>query len=899
MKQNNDKSPLILIDGSSYLYRAFHALPSLTNSKGQPTGAIYGVLNMINRLIKDYHPSHIVVIFDAKGKTFRHKLYPEYKAHRPPMPDELVSQIKYLHEIIVAMGLPLLAIEGVDADDVIGTLAKQATEHQIDTIISTCDKDLAQLVNDHVTLINTMSKTTLDITGVKNKFGITPQQIVDYLTLIGDTSDNIPGVAKVGPKTAVKWLKQYHSLDEITKHANEIPGKVGENLQQSIKDLPLFKRLITIDCEVKLPINSQNLIPQTKNKTKLLGLFKELEFKGLLAEALAEKNNANIAEVSKKYSTILTEKDFNNLLKLLQQADLIAIDTETTDLNYMNAEIVGLSFAINANEAYYLPLAHDYAGVPQQLNRKQMLAQLKPILEDPNKQKVGHNLKYDQKVLANYKINLQGIVYDTMLESYVLDNTTSRHNLDSLALKYLGHKNISYEEIAGKGAKQIPFSQVPIEQATDYAAEDADITLQLHQYLWPKIENNPKIKHVFNDVDMPLINILSRMERYGVLVDAKALQQQSNEISERLLSLKQQVFSLADCVFNLDSPKQLQEIFYTKLGLPILKRTPKGQPSTAEPILQELALNFPLPKLILEYRSLSKLKSTYTDKLPLQINPQTNRIHTSYQQTVTSTGRLASSNPNLQNIPIRTNEGKRIRKAFIAPPDYKILAADYSQIELRLMAHLSQDKNLLDAFKKGLDIHSATAAQVFGKELDQVTTEQRRKAKAINFGLIYGISAFGLTKQLGIERAAAQTYIDAYFAQYPKVLAYMQKTCELAHQHGYVETLFGRRLYINDINVSNKHRQKAAERAAINAPLQGTAADIIKLAMIAIDQWIQNPKIDAHMIMQVHDELVFEVHEKDLDLAQKDITKLMNDVVKLAIPLIVDIGIGNNWDEAH
>jgi len=896
---SDDKSPLILIDGSSYLYRAFHALPSLTNSKGQPTGAIYGVLNMINRLIKDYHPSHIVVIFDAKGKTFRHELYPEYKAHRPPMPDELVSQIKYLHEIIVAMGLPLLAIEGVEADDVIGTLAKQATEHQIDTIISTCDKDLAQLVNDHVKLINTMSKTTLDIAGVENKFGVTPQQIVDYLTLIGDTSDNIPGVSKVGPKTAVKWLKQYHSLDEITKHANEIPGKVGENLQQSIKDLPLFKRLITIDCEVKLPINSQNLIPQTKNKTKLLELFKELEFKGLLAEALVEKNNANIAEVSKKYSTILTEKDFNNLLKLLQQADLIAIDTETTDLNYMNAEIVGLSFAINPHEAYYLPLAHDYAGAPQQLNREPTLAKLKSILEDSNKPKVGHNLKYDQEVLANYKINLQGVVYDTMLESYVLDNTTSRHNLDSLALKYLGHKNISYEEIAGKGAKQIPFSQVPIEQATDYAAEDADITLQLHQYLWPKIENNPKIKHVFNTIDMPLINVLSNIERYGVLIDAKALQQQSNEISERLLSLEQQVFSLADCVFNLDSPKQLQEIFYTKLGLPILKRTPKGQPSTAEPILQELALNFPLPKLILEYRSLSKLKSTYTDKLPLQINPRTNRIHTSYQQTVTSTGRLASSNPNLQNIPIRTNEGKRIRKAFIAPPDYKILAADYSQIELRLMAHFSQDENLLDAFKKGLDIHSATASQVFETELDKITTDQRRKAKAINFGLIYGISAFGLTKQLGIERAAAQAYIDAYFAQYPKVLAYMQSTCEFAHQHGYVETLFGRRLYINDINASNKHRQKAAERAAINAPLQGTAADIIKLAMIAIDQWIQNSNIDTHMIMQVHDELVFEVHESIATRAGKDIAKLMSDVVKLAIPLIVDIGIGNNWEEAY
>lgn len=896
---SDKKKPLILIDGSSYLYRAYHALPPLTNSKGQPTGAIFGVINMIRRLIKDYHPSQIAVVFDAKGKTFRHELYPEYKAHRPAMPDELVSQIKYLHEIIRAMGIPLLVIEGIEADDVIGALAKQATEQKADTVISTCDKDLAQLVNEHVTLINTMSKTTLDAAGVKNKFGVTPSQIVDYLTLIGDTSDNIPGVTKVGPKTAVKWLEQYKSLNEIINHANEIPGKVGENLRLSIKTLPLFKRLITVDCEVKLPINLPDIIPQAKNQQKLIELFKELEFKNLLAEVLTEENHTTTSTPDKKYFTILNKKDFNNLLKILSKSDLIAFDTETTNLNYMNAEIVGLSFAIKPHEAYYIPLAHDYTGAPQQLDLKQVLQTLKPIFEDQKKLKVGQNLKYDQEVLANYNINLQSAAFDTMLESYALDNTTSRHNLDALALKYLGHKNISYDEIAGSGAKQIPFSQVPIELAANYAAEDADIALQLHQHLWPKIIANEKTKKIFAEIDMPLIKILSKMERYGVLIDAETLQQQSNKIGERLLSLEQQAFELAGTTFNIDSPKQLQEIFFTKLALPIIKRTPKGQPSTAEPVLQELALNFPLPKLILEYRSLSKLKSTYTDKLPLQINTNTGRIHTSYQQTVTSTGRLASSNPNLQNIPIRTEEGKRVRQAFIAPKNYKILAADYSQIELHLMAHFSQDKNLLNAFAKGLDIHNSTATQVFGVTLDQITPEQRRKAKAINFGLIYGISAFGLAKQLGIERAAAQIYIDAYFKQYPKVAAYMQQTCEFAHKNGYIETLFGRRLYINEINSSNKMRQKAAERAAINAPLQGTAADIIKLAMITVNQWIEKSNINAHMIMQVHDELVFEVHEKDIKTAQKNIAQLMSDVVKLSIPLVVDVGIGNNWEEAH
>jgi DNA polymerase-1 len=892
-----NKPPLVLIDGSSYLYRAFHALPSLTNSKGQPTGAIFGVLNMIRRLIKDYHPSQIAVVFDAKGKTFRHDLYPEYKAHRPPMPDELIAQIKYLHEIISAMGLPLLIIEGVEADDVIATLAKQASEQKVDTIISTCDKDLAQLVNEHVTLINTMSKTSLDIEGVKNKFGVTPKQIVDYLTLIGDTSDNIPGVAKVGPKTAVKWLQQYNSLQEVIQHADEIPGKIGENLRQVITDLPLFKKLITVDCDVKLPINLQDIVLQAKDKKQLIKLYKELEFKGLLAEVLAEENN--LTSPDKQYNTVLSEKDFNDLLKILQANDLIAFDIETTDLNYMSAEIVGLSFAVEPHKAYYLPVVHDYAGAPTQLDRSEVLQKLKPLLEDANKLKVGQNLKYDQEVLANYNIDLQGIAFDTMLESYVLDNTTSRHNLDALALKYLGHKNISYEEIAGKGAKQIPFSQVSIEQATDYAAEDADIALQLHQHFWPKINEDDKLKKVFNTIDMPLLNVLSRIERYGVLIDAKVLQQQSDEISARLLSLEQEAFELAGCGFNLDSPKQLQEIFYTKLGLPILKRTPKGQPSTTEPILQELALDFSLPKLILEYRSLSKLKSTYTDKLPLQINAKTGRIHTSYQQTVTSTGRLASSNQNLQKIQIRTLEGKRVRQAFIAAKNYKILSADYSQIELHLMAHFSQDKNLLNAFKNNVDIHNATAAQVFGVALDQVTSEQRRKAKAINFGLIYGISAFGLARQLGIDRAAAQIYIDAYFKQYPDVYAYMQKTCKIAHQQGYVETLFGRRLFINEINSSNKQRQKAAERAAINAPLQGTAADIIKLAMIDVDQWMQKTDIRAHMIMQVHDELVFEVHPDDIETAQQNISKLMTNVVKLSLPLVVDIGIGDNWEKAH
>lgn len=896
MSQNNS-TPLILIDGSSYLYRAFHALPPLTNSNGQPTGAIFGVLNMIRSLIKEYHPTKIAVIFDAKGKTFRHHLYPKYKSHRPPMPDDLILQIKPLQEIIQAMGLPMLIIENVEADDVIGTLAKLATKHKLDTVVSSCDKDLAQLVNSHISLVNTMSKTILDTQGVIQKFGVSPKLIIDYLTLIGDSSDNIPGVPKVGPKTAVKWLNEYGSLDAIIANADKISGKVGENLRNSLHQLPLTKKLVTIDCEVDLPLTLQELAPQPQNQDKLTKLYKNLEFKNWLNELLdtIKEKSAN----NKNYVAIFKEKDFHSLLQKLKTADLFAIDTETTSLNYMDAEIVGLSFAVKANEAFYLPLAHDYPNMPQQLPRDKVLAALKPILADVKLKKVGQNLKYDKEILANYNIELQGIAYDTMLESYVLNSTVSRHDLDTLALKHLAHKNITYTEITGTGAKQIPFKEVPIAQATNYAAEDADIALQLHQYFWPQITKHPNIKHVLQKIEIPLIEVLVRMERHGVLVDVDFLQQQSNEIAEHLLNLEQQIFTLAECTFNIDSPKQLQEILYTKLGLPILKKTPKGQPSTAEPVLQELALNFPLPKLILQYRSLSKLKSTYTDKLPQQVNQKTNRIHTSYQQAVTATGRLSSSNPNLQNIPIRTEAGKRIRKAFIAPTNYKILAADYSQIELRLMAHLSQDKGLLYAFSQGLDIHKATAAQVFGVKLNEVTADQRRKAKAINFGLMYGMSAFGLAKQIGVERAAAQAYIDAYFAQYPAVREYMQKTCDFASQYGYVETLFGRRLYATDINSRDKQRQNAAKRAAINAPLQGTAADIIKLAMISVDKWIQESQLDIHMIMQVHDELVFEVATDTTTTAKKHIIQLMNNAAQLSVPLIVDIGVGDNWEEAH
>ena len=891
-----EQPSLILIDGSFYLHRAYHAIPPMTNSKNQPTAAIYGVINMIRRLINEYHPAQIVAVFDAKGKTFRHELYKEYKAHRPPMPEDLQAQIAPLHEVIKAMGIPLLAIEGVEADDVLGTLAKHATAAKLDTIISTGDKDLTQLVNEHVKLINTMTNTTLDIKGVANKFGITPDLVIDYLTLVGDSSDNIPGVPKVGPKTAVKWLSEYGTLDSIIAHADEIKGKVGENLRNHLQQIPLTKKLVTICCDVDLNVSLDDLYKQEKNNERLVELFSQLEFKSWLAES---RRGVSENKTGKEYKIILNEKDFSAWYEKLEKSLMFAVDTETTSLNYMQAQIVGISFAISQGEAIYIPLAHSYPGVPEQLEINATLKKLKRLLENPQIKKIGHNLKYDKEVLLNYGIDLQGIEYDTMLESYIFNSTASRHDLDSLALSCLNYNTIHYEDVAGKGVKQIPFSEVPLEQAGRYAAEDADISLQLHQYFWPKLKENKKFVRIFSDIEIPLLSILSKIERHGVLIDADFLKHQSNELAEQILKLEQRAFQLSDQVFNLDSPKQLQEILYQGMGLPVLKKTPKGQPSTAEEILQELALDFPIAKIILEYRSLSKLKSTYTDKLPQQINSQTRRVHTSYHQAITATGRLSSSDPNLQNIPIRNPAGRRIRQAFIAPENYSLLAADYSQIELRIMAHLSQDKRLLNAFAKGLDIHKATAAEVFAVDLNAVTEDQRRKAKAINFGLIYGMSAFGLAKQLGVERAAAQSYINAYFAQYPDVHEYMEKSRKFAHENEYVETLFGRRLYIAEVNSKNIQRQKAAERAAINGPLQGTAADIIKLAMIQVDQWLQESKLDIYMVMQVHDELVFEVPHDKLDIAKRKIQQLMSNVVELSIPIVVDIGVGKDWDKAH
>jgi DNA polymerase-1 len=889
--------PFILVDGSSYLHRAYHALPPLTTLEGQPTGAVYGVANMLRRLIKDYQPKHMAIVFDAKGKNFRHELYADYKANRPSMPDDLKSQIEPLHKIIKALGLPILMVEGVEADDVIGTLAKKATDLNLDTLIATSDKDFAQLVNEHVTLIDTMTNTKLDIAGVKKKFGILPERIIDYLTLVGDTSDNIPGVPKVGPKTAAKILNEYGSLDQIIEQIPDIKGQLGENLRKSLEQMELSKQLVTIKTDVDLAENPLELIDQPDNTEELIELCTQLEFKSWLKELL-EKNNPTIS-THNGYQIILQEEVFDHLLNNLDKASLFAVDTETTSLNYMQAELVGLSFAIKPEKAVYLPLAHDYPGAPQQLDLKKVLKKLKPILENKKIEKVGHNVKYDKEVLANYNIDLGGIAYDTMLESYVLNSTATRHNLDTLALTHLKIKKISYEELAGKGTKQIPFNEVPIEQAGQYSSEDADTTLKLHHHLWPEIKKDKKLNYVFSEIEMPLLSVLSKMERHGVLVDADHLHQQSQILKRRIHKIEQEAFKLADSEFNLDSPKQLQEILYKNMGLPVLKKTPTGQASTAEAVLEELALNFPLPKLILEYRSLSKLKSTYTDQLPKQINPNTHRIHTSYHQAVTATGRLSSSDPNLQNIPARTDEGRQIRQAFIAPRGYRLLSADYSQIELRLVAHISQDKGLIADFQKDLDIHKATASKILDIPLEKVTDIQRRKAKTINFGLMYGMSAFGLAKRLGIDRHDAKAYIDSYFEKYPAIQEYMEETKKFARKNGYVETLFGRRLYTPDIRSRNKQRQNAAERAAINGPLQGTAADIIKIAMIKIDEWLEKSKLDVHLIMQVHDELIFEVATKDLDQAQQKIQQLMSKVAELSIPLTVDIGIGKNWDEAH
>ncbi|MFZ5595159.1 MAG: DNA polymerase I [Pseudomonadota bacterium] len=898
--------PLILVDGSSYLYRAFHALPPLTNSRGEPTGAIYGVASMLRRLIADYDPEYIAVVFDAPGRTFRDELFEHYKAHRPPMPDDMRAQIEPLHAIVRAMGLPLLVVEGVEADDVIGTLAAQAGAQGLSTVISTGDKDMAQLVNERVTLVNTMTGGKLDIAGVIEKFGVPPERIIDWLALVGDTSDNIPGIPKVGPKTATKWLQEYGSLDNLVAHAASIGGKIGENLRDNLHLLPLSRQLATIHCGVPLPVGPLELRLQPADTAALRDLYVRLEFKNLLAQ-LEEREKRKeergkeqtLPPATADYYTILTEAELERWIVRLEHAGLFAFDTETTSLDYMQAEIVGVSFAVQAGEAAYVPLAHDYPGAPAQLAREQVLARLRPLLEDARRPKVGQNLKYDMSVLANHGIGLTGIRYDTMLESYVLNSTASRHDMDTLALAHLGHRTIRFEDIAGKGKAQLTFNQIAIEQAAPYAAEDAEVTLRLHETLWPRLAAEPSLKKLFEEIEMPLVPVLSRIERNGVLVDAGMLYRQSEELARQMLDIQQQAFHAAGQPFNLDSPKQIQAILFDKLKLPVLEKTPTGQPSTAESALAELALDYPLPRLILEHRGLAKLRSTYTDKLPGQINPRTGRVHTSYSQAVAATGRLSSSDPNLQNIPVRSAEGRRIRQAFVAPPGHKIIAADYSQIELRIMAHLSQDAGLLRAFSRGEDIHRATAAEIFATPPSQVTSEQRRNAKAINFGLIYGMSSFGLARQLDIERGAAQQYMDLYFARYPGVKAFMDRTRGEAREKGYVETLFGRRLYLPDINARNGSRRQYAERAAINAPMQGTAADIIKLAMIKTDTLILEGRLPAKMIMQVHDELVFEVPEDAVEQAANGIRDTMASAAALSVPLVVDVGVGNNWDEAH
>ncbi len=896
-----EKSPFILVDGSSYLYRAFHAMPSLSNSRGEPTGAVYGVINMLRKLLKEYEPEHIAVVFDAKGKTFRDDLYPEYKANRPPMPKELQQQIEPIHAIIRAMGIPLLVIDGVEADDVIGTLARQATERGMETLISTGDKDLAQLVNDHVTLINTMNDTVLTPQSVKEKFGVPPDKIVDYLALIGDSVDNIPGVPKVGPKTAAKWLQKWGSLDGIIAHADEIKGKVGENLRNALDRLPLSRRLVTIKQDVELPVTPEQLVRKPPDVAALRKLYRQLEFKSWLEELLNEEDGDGEegGEDDPDYTIITSWEAFEAWHRRLAEADGFAFDTETTSLNYMQAEIVGVSFAVRPGEAAYVPLAHDYPGAPSQLPRDEVLTRLKPLLEDAAKPKLGQHLKYDMNVLANHGITLRGVRYDTMLESYVLDSTATRHDMDSLALKYLGRRTTHYEEVAGKGAKQIGFEQVPVEQAGPYAAEDADITLRLHETLWPRLCEQPLLKRLFEEVEIPLVPVLSAMERNGVRVDIDQLRRQSEELTHRIAEIEVEAHRVAGEEFNLGSPKQIQHILFDKLGLPVKAKTPKGQPSTAESVLQELALDFPLPRLILEYRGMSKLKSTYTDKLPELIDPRTGRIHTSYHQAVTATGRLSSSDPNLQNIPVRTAEGRRIRQAFVAEAGNRIVSADYSQIELRIMAHLSGDERLLEAFAAGEDIHRATAAEVFGVPLEQVSEEQRRSAKAINFGLIYGMSAFGLARQLGIERGAAQAYVDRYFERYPGVKRFMDRTREQAKQEGFVETVFGRRLYLPEINAGNAQRRQYAERTAINAPMQGTAADIIKRAMIDIHRWLQESGMGTRMIMQVHDELVFEAPAEEVETVCEQLRRRMSAAAELKVPLVVEVGVGANWDEAH
>ncbi len=906
---------LLLVDGSSYLYRAFHGLPDLRNSRQEPTGAIYGVLNMLRKLHKEFPSDYSACVFDAKGKTFRNDLYPEYKANRSAMPEDLVAQIKPLHEAITAMGWPIIIKEGVEADDVIGTLCKEATQNQFNVVVSTGDKDLAQLVNEHVTLINTMSNEKLDIEGVKNKFGLLPNQIIDYLTLIGDTSDNVPGVEKVGPKTALKWLNEYHTLDNIVANASQFSGVVGENLRKALDWIPKAKDLITIRCDLDIDKNWNNLKPKAQDQFALENLYQRFEFKNWLNEikdGAHKENNSSYVSAEKisikspsqfiskiKYDTIFDETLLNSWLKKVKEKSYLCVDTETNSLDPMQAKIVGISMAVTPGEAAYIPLAHDYSGTAKQLSLDHTLSLLKPILEDEQIKKIGQNIKYDSHVFLNHGIHLKGIQHDTMLQSYVTESHQS-HGMDNLSLRHLGHACVSYEEVAGKGVNQLKFNEVDIDIASNYSSEDADITLQLNQFFNPAIDNETSLKFIYEKIEMPTLEVLLKIERNGVLIDDKKLNVQSHEIGKKILLLEEEAYQLAGQPFNLASPKQLQDILFNKLGIKPLKKTPSGAPSTDEDVLQELALDYPLPKLLLEHRSLSKLKSTYTDKLPKMINPSTGRIHTSYNQAVAITGRLASSDPNLQNIPIRTLEGRKIREAFIANQDSAILSADYSQIELRIMAHLSQDKRLLDAFKNNEDIHKSTAAEIFNCDLNAVSQEQRRYAKVINFGLIYGMSVFGLSKSLGIERSAASNYIETYFARYPGVKRYMEDAKLFAKDKGYVETFFGRRLWIPEINGSNGIRRAAAERAAINAPMQGTAADLIKLAMIAVDQWLTSRKdLKTKMIMQVHDELVFEVPNNEIEILQKELPILMEGVAKLDIPLIVDIGVGLNWDAAH
>ncbi|PAU86773.1 DNA polymerase I [Pseudomonas sp. WN033] len=912
-----DSAPLILVDGSSYLYRAFHALPPLATSTGQPTGAVKGVLNMLKSLRKQYPNSPFAVVFDAKGPTFRDELFEHYKSHRPPMPDELRSQVEPLHASVRALGLPLLCIDGVEADDVIGTLARQSAAAGREVVISTGDKDMAQLVDAHITLVNTMTGTVLDIDGVKEKFGIGPELIIDYLALMGDKVDNIPGVPGVGEKTALGLLTGIGGgLDLIYANLSKVPElpirgakKLPEKLEEHKDMAYLSYQLATIKVDVELDIAVDALMPGEPDREALVELYRQLEFKSWLDDLLREAKAAgeetgNSIEpgesIEVRYETITSEADLQRWLDKLKAAELFAFDTETTSIHAQQAELVGVSLAVQPHEAAYIPLAHSYMGVPDQLDRAAVLAALKPLLEDPAKAKVGQHAKYDINVLRRYGIDVQGVAFDTMLESYVLDSTATRHDMDSLALKYLGHSTIRFEDIAGKGSKQLTFDQIALEQAGPYASEDADITLRLHQTLWQKLEAIPSLAKVLREIEMPLVPVLARIENTGALVDAKLLGIQSRELGEKMIELEREAFRLAGQEFNLGSPKQLGDILYEKQGLPVLSKTAKGQPSTAEAVLAELAeQGYELPQVIMQYRSVSKLKSTYTDRLPEQINPRTGRIHTSYHQAVAATGRLSSSDPNLQNIPIRTAEGRRIRQAFIAPPGYKLVAADYSQIELRIMAHLAQDAGLLDAFRHDRDVHKATAAEVFGVALDEVSSEQRRKAKAINFGLIYGMSAFGLAKQIDVERKQAQDYIDRYFARYPGVLKYMESTRAQASEQGFVETLFGRRLYLPEIHSKNQAMRKGAERTAINAPMQGTAADIIKRAMIAVDAWLSESQLDARMIMQVHDELVLEVREDQVEALSEGLRRHMGAAAELDVPLVVEVGVGDNWDQAH